>query len=248
MLRVLAYIWSVFGAYWIIFAPVISAPAISAISERPPRLQRLRLTFLAVTLALLLWTAQVIPPIWLMIVELAWAGLGLYWVAPQNASQSGEYPFYRLLRLLVGTIVFALLFWPKTAVSTLGTRFVPHHSAIVETGFVAALVGLAIAAWARVHLRRYWSDKVVIQSDHRLVSSGPYARMRHPIYFGVLLAIAGTATVVGEWRALMAFLLMLINYTIKARKEDQILADRFDREFLDYQNRRGLLLPSLRLR
>ncbi len=46
----------------------------------------------------------------------------------------------------------------------------------------------------------------------------------------------------------MAFLLMLINYTIKARKEDQILADRFDREFLDYQNRRGLLLPSLRLR
>jgi len=101
MLRVPAYIWSVFGAYWIIFAPVISAPAISAISERPPRLERLRLTFLAVTFALLLWTAQVIPPIWLMIVELAWAGLGLYWVAPQNASQSGEYPFYRLLRLLV---------------------------------------------------------------------------------------------------------------------------------------------------
>jgi protein-S-isoprenylcysteine O-methyltransferase Ste14 len=245
---VLAYIWSVFGAYWIIFAPMIGAPAISSISERPPRFQRLRLTFLAVTFALLPWTAQVIPPIWLMLVGLAWAGLGLYWVAPQNASQSGEHSFYRLLRLLVGTIVFALVFWPKTGVATLGTRFVPHHSAIVETGFVAALIGLAIAAWASVHLERYWSDKVVIQSDHRLVSRGPYACMRHPIYFGALLAIVGTAMVVGGWRALLAFLLMLINYTIKARKEDQILADRFDQEFLDYQNRAGLLLPRLRLR
>ncbi len=47
--------------------------------------------------------------------------------------------------------------------------------------------------------------------------------------FGVLLAIAGTATVVGEWQALLAFLLMLINYTITARKEDQILADRLTR-------------------
>ena len=103
MLRVPAYIWSVFGGYWIIFAPAIGAPAISSVSKRPRRLQRLRVTFLAGTSALLLWTAQVIPPIWLMIVGLAWAGLGLYWVAPQNASQSGEYPFYRLLRLLVGT-------------------------------------------------------------------------------------------------------------------------------------------------
>ncbi len=75
-------------------------------------------------------------------------------------------PVLSLAAFVGQTIVFALLFWPKTGVSTLGTRFVPHHSAIVETGFVAALVGLAIAAWVRVHLRRYWSDKVVIQPDH----------------------------------------------------------------------------------
>ena len=49
MLRVLAYSWSVFGAYWIILAPVIRAPEVSSISERPPYLQRLRSTFLAIT-------------------------------------------------------------------------------------------------------------------------------------------------------------------------------------------------------
>ena len=120
----------------------------------------------------------------------------------------------------------------RTAAEVLARRLIHDDKARYAAEVVkrqAALVGLAIAAWVRVHLRRYWSDKVVIQPDHRLVSSGPYARMRHPIYFGVLLAIAGTATVVGEWRALLAFLLMLINYTIKARKEDQILADRLTR-------------------
>src|SRR5690348_5067732 len=215
MLRALAYVWPIFGAYWIIFAP-----AVSHVPTDP--LQRLRLIVLALTFSILLWRAQTVPPIWLMLLGLAWAALGLYWVAPEKAARSGEYRFYRLLRLVVGAITFALLFWPKLGVGILGRMFVPQHGVTMAIGFVAALLGLAIAAWARVHLGEYWSDKVVIQAGHNLVRSGPYGRMRHPIYSGVLLAIAGTAIVVGEWRGVLAFLIMLINYTIKAKREDMI--------------------------
>jgi protein-S-isoprenylcysteine O-methyltransferase Ste14 len=237
MLRALAYIWAIFGAYWIIFAPAVHSE--SAVSRR---FQRLQLIFLGVTFALLLWKAQVIRPIWLMVVGLAWSGLGLHWVAPRKAARSGEYQFYRLLRLLIGTVTFTLLFWRETGAGILGSRFMPQGNS-VAAGFVVALIGLAIAAWARIHLGQYWSDKVVIQANHNLIRSGPYARMRHPIYSGVLLGIAGTAMVVGEWRGILAFLIMLANYTIKARREDKILAERFGQEFQDYQTHAGLLLP-----
>ncbi len=243
MLRALAYIWAVFGASWVVFAP-----ALGSLSPGKRRFQRLRLAFLAVTFALLLWKAQVIQPVWIIVLGLTWAGLGLYWVAPQNAAQSGEYGFYRVLRLLVGAITFALLFWNKTGVGFLGTRFLPPGLEIMRVGFAGALAGLALAAWARIHLGQYWSDKVVIQTDHHLVRSGPYARIRHPIYSGVLLGIAGTAIVVGEWRGTMAFLIMLLNYTIKARREDKILSECFGQEFREYQDRAGRLLPPIRPR
>ena len=85
MLTVLAYIWAVFGACWIIFAPALSS------SSEKRRLQPLRLAFLASTVAVLLWKARAIPAVWIMVLGLMWAGLGLYWVSPRKATGSGEY-------------------------------------------------------------------------------------------------------------------------------------------------------------
>jgi len=243
MLKVLAYIWAFFGAYWIVFAPAFSSNAL-----RQTNLDKLKLGFLAITFLLLLWKAQSISPVWIMVLGLAWTMLALYWVAPRRETHSGEYKFYRLLRLLIGAVTFALLFWQKTGIGFLGERFLPRTFTVMVVGLLITLVGLGITAWARVHLGHYWSDKVVIQPEHRLVRTGPYSRVRHPIYFGVLLGIAGTALVVGEWRALVSLLLMSINYTVKAKKEDKILFQRFGEEFGSYQQYAGMLLPSFKTR
>ena len=108
-----------------------------------------------------------------------------------------------------------------------------------------ALAGMAIAVWARISLGQYWSDKIVLKVDHRLIRSGPYARMRHPIYSGVLLGIAGTAVVVNQWRGVLAFVLLFTNYLIKAKREENILAAAFPEEFADHKSRAGFLLPRL---
>lgn len=235
MVKALGYIWALFGAYWIIFAP--------ALASATDRAQKARLTLLALTFGLLLWYAPIVPPSWVVILGVTWAGLGLSWVSPRKAEHSGENPLYRLVRLFVGAITFSLLFWRATAIGILGKRFVLDRNETAELGFALCITGLGLATWARIHLGRYWSDKVVIQAEHRLVRSGPYARMRHPIYSGVLLAIVGTALVVGEVRALLALVVMSINYTIKAKREDKILALRFGKEFRDYRAHSGLLIP-----
>ena len=182
----------------------------------------------------------------LRLLEYVWAVFGLYWIAVARggkATQTGESPFYRIMRLAILVITFTLLFWNRTPFGPLARRFVPQLPAIAYGGFVAMLAGLAIAVWARVHLGQYWSDKVVLRVDHELVLTGPYAYMRHPIYSGVLLGVAGTALVLGEWRGLLAFFLLLTNYSIKAQREERILSARFGQEFYDHEQRAGFLFP-----
>jgi protein-S-isoprenylcysteine O-methyltransferase Ste14 len=62
----------------------------------------------------------------------------------------------------------------------------------------------------------------------------------------VLLGVLGTALVLEEWRGLLAFVLLLTNYSIKAKKEERILATRFSDEFREHQRQAGFLLPRLR--
>jgi protein-S-isoprenylcysteine O-methyltransferase Ste14 len=185
-----------------------------------------------------------------------WSAFGLYWFAAAargrsaagTSHQTGEPHFFRVVRLSILVITFALLFWQRLAIGFLGQRFVPDFPALDYAGFVATLVGLGLATWARIHLGRNWSDKVVIQAGHQLIRTGPYARLRHPIYSGVLLGVLGTAVVLGQWRGAIAFPLLLTNYAVKARKEDRILAESFGQQFQEHRQRAGFLLPRLRAR
>jgi protein-S-isoprenylcysteine O-methyltransferase Ste14 len=187
----------------------------------------------------------------LEILRYVWSAFGIYWIASGfhgKATATHEAHWYRFLRLSILALVFLLLFWRRTAVGFLGVRFLSELPVVAYAGFVATLVGLAIAVWARVHLGQYWSDKVVLKVDHQLIRTGPYAHTRHPIYSGVLLAVLGTALVLGECRGLLAFAVLLVNYSIKAMKEDRILGARFSSEFRDHEARAGFLLPRLRTR
>jgi protein-S-isoprenylcysteine O-methyltransferase Ste14 len=190
----------------------------------------------------------------LTILGYLWAGFGLYWFAAAargrsaagTEHQTGEPHLFRVVRLSILATTFALLFWQRLAIGFLSRPFVPHFPALGYAGFVATLAGLGLATWARIRLGRNWSDKVVIQSGHQLVRTGPYARLRHPIYSGVLLGVLGTAVVLGQWRGATAFLLLLTNYAVKARKEDRILAESFGQQFQEHRQRAGFLLPRLR--
>ena len=141
-------------------------------------------------------------------------------------------------------LTFTLLLSSWLRIGWLGLRFMPETSIAIDLGLALTAAGLALCVWARLTLGDYWSDKVVLTVDHRLVQNGPYSRLRHPIYSGVLLAIAGTALAIGEWRGVAAFALLGANYWVKARREDRILSARFGDAFAEYEQRAGFLLPK----
>jgi len=242
LLHIIGYCWLAFGAYWV----GVNALRRPATGERGAATRRFRFAFLGIAFVVLFLARHKLPPLAVILLALLWSGLSLYWVASGSSSSSGEFRFYRLLRLLILAVTFALLFWDQTAIGPLGRGVLPPAPGLAISGFLGALLGLAIALWARIHLGKYWSDKVVLRDDHQLIRSGPYAYMRHPIYSGVLLGVLGTALIVDQWRGLVAFALLLANYTIKAKREERILADRFNQQFEQHQSGTGFLLPRLR--
>jgi protein-S-isoprenylcysteine O-methyltransferase Ste14 len=86
---------------------------------------------------------------------------------------------------------------------------------------------------------------VAIVTEHRLIRTGPYARMRHPIYTGMLVALVGTALVIGEYRALVGLGIVLFGLTRKAKKEEAFLAAQFGEDFQEYRRRTGFFLPKV---
>jgi len=113
-------------------------------------------------------------------------------------------------------------------------------------GIVLTYIGASLAIWARYSLGQYWSGRVTLKEDHQLIRFGPYAYVRHPIYSGLLLAMAGTASVVGEWRAVVAFLLALVELSRKAAKEEALLATEFGDQYGEYRKQAGFLTPRFR--
>jgi protein-S-isoprenylcysteine O-methyltransferase Ste14 len=81
-----------------------------------------------------------------------------------------------------------LIFSPACHLGILNRRFVPASQRIGGAAIVLVAAGIAIARWASRHIGEFWSARITLKVDHQFVQSGPYSRVRHPIYSGILLA------------------------------------------------------------
>ena len=105
-------------------------------------------------------------------------------------------------------------------------------------------VGLAFCWWARLHLGRLWSSFVGRKAEHRVVDTGPYRLVRHPIYTGLLTALLAMALAKGTAAALVGLLLAIAGFWLKARLEERFLRAELGVELYDaYSRRTPMLLP-----
>jgi protein-S-isoprenylcysteine O-methyltransferase Ste14 len=123
-------------------------------------------------------------------------------------------------------------------------RFVPMLAWIDLLGAGLTVAGVGFAIWARAHIGQYWSASVALREGHQLIQTGPYAHIRHPIYSGALVALAGTCLFMGDYRAIALFGLVLAGFTMKARKEEALLAGEFGPAFDKHRSHTGFFLPK----
>ena len=188
------------------------------------------------------------PYRWLHLAGLAWIVFLLYWFVSAlklKKVKQRERRRERVGQVALMTVAYALLFNDSLGRGWLGTRFLPVSEAFGRTGFALAVIGVAFAIWARWHLGENWSATITLKEGHELVRSGPYRYIRHPIYTGMLLAVAGTVLTLAEYRGLISFAITIVSFYSKAKKEERFLAEEFGESFGEHARRTGMFLPSL---
>jgi len=107
-----------------------------------------------------------------------------------------------------------------------------------------AIVGLLFTWWARIHLGRLWSSWTTRKQGHRIVESGPYSLVRHPIYTGLIVALWATAAARARATSLAGAALFTLGFWIKARAEEDFLAKELGAaSYAEYRHRVPMLVP-----
>ena len=178
-------------------------------------------------------------------VPVIWGLWLLYWaIAAANVKTVRWRPptGQRLLQTLPFVIAPVLIFVHDPDWGVLAQPFIPFHPFEPVLGALILAAGFAFAVWARVHLGRDWSGTVRLKEDHSLVTSGPYRFVRHPIYTGILLGFIGSALAFGEWRGILAILVILFGILVRCRAEEQAMRETFP-EYEEYRRKTRALIP-----
>jgi protein-S-isoprenylcysteine O-methyltransferase Ste14 len=181
-------------------------------------------------------------------IEYVWGALGLIWfigLAFTKRTVRAQPLGSRLFYLALGVLGFSLLGSSWFGFGWLGLRFIPELEAVAVTGLALIVAGCLFAIWARLTLGSNWSGRATVKAGHELITSGPYSLARHPIYTGLMTAVAGTALAVGEWRCVLGTIVILIALMVKMGQEERLMLQTFPEAYPAYRHRVKALIPGV---
>lgn len=113
---------------------------------------------------------------------------------------------------------------------------------------IPLLAAAALLSWTSTRaLGRHLRLDAALSADHRLVRTGPYAVLRHPIYASMLCVLLGTGFMVTSPLLFVAAVIVFLAGTeIRVQIEDRLLAERFGDEFWEYQGSASAYIPYVR--
>ena len=129
-----------------------------------------------------------------------------------------------------------------------GLRNISPRGVSGWVGFLVGMAAIAVGAWLLVRgvadLGRSLSPMPRPRADGRLIESGIYARLRHPIYAGMIFASFGWSVLTGSIGAFVAAFALAVFLDAKARREEMWLLERYG-EYADYRRRSKRFLPGI---
>ena len=179
-----------------------------------------------------------------------WLVLFAYWlVAAVGAKRNvgGRQGFtgrgLRLGAIVLGVLALRTLPMVRNALQS-AQAYLAGRAIFGTAGVVVCALGIALAIWARVHLGRNWGMPMSAKESPELVTTGPYAYIRHPIYLGILLAMFGS--MFGE-NVFWALPLVVFGayFVYSARREEALMIGQFPQQYPPYMQRTGMLMPRL---
>src|SRR6266851_3793420 len=179
-------------------------------------------------------------PLALNIISYCWILFAVIWLLAAFATKESVYRESRVqrLRYTIPILLGGFLLAKGHRLSDpLDYRVIPHVEALAWSGVVLSIAGLAFCIWARFTLGRNWSGVVTLKGGHELITSGPYALVRHPIYTGLLTMFVATVIVLGHVAGIIAIPFVIVSFWVKMRSEENLMLKKFPNEYAAYQRR-----------
>jgi protein-S-isoprenylcysteine O-methyltransferase Ste14 len=175
-----------------------------------------------------------------------WIAFLLYWqikAVNTKTTQRLEPAASRILRVFIFLIAIALLWTTRIPLPWLYLQLWPNGLWPFWLGAAVTIAGLLFAVWAREHLGSNWSRSVTIKQGHELITTGPYAVVRHPIYTGILTGFLGMAIAISQVRGFIVFVLIFLALWLKLRMEEQWMRSQFGETYATYARQTAALVP-----
>ena len=140
---------------------------------------------------------------------------------------------------LLGLLIYVLRN-PYDDVTFFERAFFNFGPVVDWVGAFVTVVGVVFAIWARYRLGRNWGSNT--KEDPVLVTSGPYAYIRHPLYAGAMLGLFGSA-LTGSMIGVAMFIGSIIFCLNRIHKEERVMFRLFPKQYPAYQERTKRLIP-----
>jgi protein-S-isoprenylcysteine O-methyltransferase len=126
-----------------------------------------------------------------------------------------------------------------------GPQLIPRIMFIRIIGAVFTITGLAFTLWARFYLGSNWDAFISLRLHHKLVRTGPYAIVRHPLYSGFIIALVGSALNFGHLRSFIAATMVILAWVYKSGLEEIFMREHFGMEYDQYCHKVKRLIPKI---
>ena len=186
------------------------------------------------------WPTELLALIWVAFLA-SWVGASFWQGRTKKQVMTLESQRYRL-PILVGGILYtpwiaqALGWKPLWVLGNTG----------IATAAILSVAGIAFAWWGRLHLGKFWSNTITHKEDHRVIDTGPYGIVRHPIYTGLIFGMLVTGIAIGAVTTILGAILISLGMWQKGRMEEVFLSKELGEDaYGAYCRRVPMIIPFL---
>jgi protein-S-isoprenylcysteine O-methyltransferase Ste14 len=152
--------------------------------------------------------------------------------------------WYAVIRAFGSLALIAFLVLYAISPSWMNALFVTIPVWLRYAGIVLGVVSFILYAWSQASLGKGWSPHLQMREEHGLITTGPYARIRHPLYLALLGFLTAIALTTANWFFIALLIVSIVVLALRIPKEEQMMVEEFGEEYEQYIERTGRFLPK----
>ncbi len=139
---------------------------------------------------------------------------------------------------LIALDIFGMLFLFLQLFGIFDIKWNLNFTGFNIIGLFLFALGLVFSSWSRLWLNYNWNTAAVgcIKYNHQLITNGPFAISRHPVYLGTWFLFFGWQLALNSYFILSSFFLALLIYW-QANREEAVLKEHFGEKYIAYQQK-----------